>query len=95
MREGWWNPGVCKRHTTPKATLSAKVVWGVARNGESSGKLRGRQRERGKYQVLESPDGPAPDGGPAGISRVRHPENGAGNGIRTRDFDLGKVALYH
>ena len=21
--------------------------------------------------------------------------NGAGNGIRTRDFDLGKVALYH
>ena len=22
-------------------------------------------------------------------------EDGAGNGIRTRDFDLGKVALYH
>ena len=22
-------------------------------------------------------------------------EVGAGNGIRTRDFDLGKVALYH
>jgi hypothetical protein len=22
-------------------------------------------------------------------------EFGAGNGIRTRDFDLGKVALYH
>ena len=22
-------------------------------------------------------------------------KNGAGNGIRTRDFDLGKVALYH
>ena len=22
-------------------------------------------------------------------------DNGAGNGIRTRDFDLGKVALYH
>jgi len=21
--------------------------------------------------------------------------HGAGNGIRTRDFDLGKVALYH
>ena len=21
--------------------------------------------------------------------------DGAGNGIRTRDFDLGKVALYH
>ena len=25
----------------------------------------------------------------------RATENGAGNGIRTRDFDLGKVALYH
>ena len=31
----------------------------------------------------------------------RHPspetraKGGAGNGIRTRDFDLGKVALYH
>ena len=22
-------------------------------------------------------------------------DDGAGNGIRTRDFDLGKVALYH
>ena len=26
---------------------------------------------------------------------IRGRENGAGNGIRTRDFDLGKVALYH
>ena len=25
----------------------------------------------------------------------RRAQNGAGNGIRTRDFDLGKVALYH
>ncbi len=25
----------------------------------------------------------------------RRKEDGAGNGIRTRDFDLGKVALYH
>ena len=25
----------------------------------------------------------------------RYGEIGAGNGIRTRDFDLGKVALYH
>jgi hypothetical protein len=28
-------------------------------------------------------------------SRVRRAKDGAGNGIRTRDFDLGKVALYH
>ena len=26
---------------------------------------------------------------------LREEEVGAGNGIRTRDFDLGKVALYH
>jgi hypothetical protein len=26
---------------------------------------------------------------------VARAKNGAGNGIRTRDFDLGKVALYH
>jgi hypothetical protein len=26
---------------------------------------------------------------------LRREEVGAGNGIRTRDFDLGKVALYH
>ena len=31
------------------------------------------------------------------VGMVRHAmrEIGAGNGIRTRDFDLGKVALYH
>ena len=27
--------------------------------------------------------------------RRRRAKDGAGNGIRTRDFDLGKVALYH
>jgi hypothetical protein len=33
---------------------------------------------------------------PDSIGRThRREENGAGNGIRTRDFDLGKVALYH
>ena len=30
---------------------------------------------------------------PRGRARVDH-ENGAGNGIRTRDLNLGKVALY-
>ena len=28
-------------------------------------------------------------------ARSGEAEIGAGNGIRTRDFDLGKVALYH
>ena len=27
--------------------------------------------------------------------RIERGKVGAGNGIRTRDFDLGKVALYH
>jgi hypothetical protein len=27
--------------------------------------------------------------------RLSNKNSGAGNGIRTRDFDLGKVALYH
>ena len=31
--------------------------------------------------------------GPRGIDRGE--KDGAGNGIRTRDFNLGKVALYH
>jgi hypothetical protein len=30
-----------------------------------------------------------------GKSLRRRKDFGAGNGIRTRDFDLGKVALYH
>jgi len=30
-----------------------------------------------------------------GDREERRGEVGAGNGIRTRDFDLGKVALYH
>ena len=29
------------------------------------------------------------------VARQRRAKVGAGNGIRTRDFDLGKVALYH
>ena len=38
----------------------------------------------------------AKDGSPpVARSRFRRAKGGAGNGIRTRDFDLGKVALYH
>ena len=32
---------------------------------------------------------------PGGVQGAPPIEIGAGNGIRTRDFDLGKVALYH
>jgi hypothetical protein len=31
----------------------------------------------------------------ANRSSRKRAKGGAGNGIRTRDFDLGKVALYH
>jgi hypothetical protein len=29
------------------------------------------------------------------LAAKKRAKDGAGNGIRTRDFDLGKVALYH
>ena len=32
---------------------------------------------------------------PGPFAHYQHAKVGAGNGIRTRDFDLGKVALYH
>ena len=32
---------------------------------------------------------------PAQPTLAERAKTGAGNGIRTRDFDLGKVALYH
>ena len=40
-------------------------------------------------------DAQLPSNAIAGWRRIRRREVGAGNGIRTRDFDLGKVALYH
>jgi hypothetical protein len=43
-------------------------------------------------EVLQTSALPLGDGA-AGIGDEE--EVGAGNGIRTRDFDLGKVALYH
>ncbi len=41
-------------------------------------------------EVLQTSALPLGDGADKNVE-----ENGAGNGIRTRDFDLGKVALYH
>ena len=53
-------------------------------------------------EVLQTSALPLGDGAPwpnkrtAGMTRPSgDQEFGAGNGIRTRDFDLGKVALYH
>ena len=51
-------------------------------------------------EVLQTSALPLGDGADQVVAGV-HPrggrlrESGAGNGIRTRDFDLGKVALYH
>ena len=47
---------------------------------------------RGSGRVRSSGDNSAPVGQRWSASEE---EVGAGNGIRTRDFDLGKVALYH
>ncbi len=51
-------------------------------------------------EVLQTSALPLGDGADRKVlgERTRNPEAtgyGAGNGIRTRDFDLGKVALYH
>ena len=45
-------------------------------------------------EVLQTSALPLGDGAVDGLL-CRGEEVGAGNGIRTRDFDLGKVALYH
>ena len=44
-------------------------------------------------EVLQTSALPLGDG--ADQDCTREGKFGAGNGIRTRDFDLGKVALYH
>ena len=53
-------------------------------------------------EVLQTSALPLGDGADQDIRGILPPagaggkgEVGAGNGIRTRDFDLGKVALYH
>ncbi len=46
-------------------------------------------------EVLQTSALPLGDGAVWRESWPRRENNGAGNGIRTRDFDLGKVALYH
>ena len=46
-------------------------------------------------EVLQTSALPLGDGAVGRGGRERDEEDGAGNGIRTRDFDLGKVALYH
>ena len=45
-------------------------------------------------EVLQTSALPLGDGAVGVLVRYLR-EDGAGNGIRTRDFDLGKVALYH
>ena len=54
----------------------------------------GRAQESGAATNAEPPEAAK-----AQVRRAKRErtllKNGAGNGIRTRDFDLGKVALYH
>ena len=51
-------------------------------------------------EVLQTSALPLGDGARLNITALEESAknwsvSGAGNGIRTRDFDLGKVALYH
>ncbi len=51
-------------------------------------------------EVLQTSALPLGDGASLNITALEESAKnrsdiGAGNGIRTRDFDLGKVALYH
>tara|TARA_B100000029_G_scaffold47330_2_gene43456 strand:- start:66 stop:239 length:174 start_codon:yes stop_codon:yes gene_type:complete len=46
-------------------------------------------------EVLQTSALPLGDGALITKSVNQERDYGAGNGIRTRDFDLGKVALYH
>ena len=51
-------------------------------------------------EVLQTSALPFGDGASLNITALEknaknRSDSGAGNGIRTRDFDLGKVALYH
>ena len=46
-------------------------------------------------EVLQTSALPLGDGADRLCAGTAKGEDGAGNGIRTRDFDLGKVALYH
>ena len=49
-----------------------------------------------KASVGRSPAGTGRGRGPGRTEMSNgHRDAGAGDGIRTRDFDLGKVALYH
>ena len=46
-------------------------------------------------EVLQTSALPLGDGATRMTILLPEKRIGAGNGIRTRDFDLGKVALYH
>jgi hypothetical protein len=60
------------------------------------------KRERERHVMAPCPSSPTGSSEalaecrpPVGVQGPRRRKIGAGNGIRTRDFDLGKVALYH
>ncbi len=64
---------------------------GADREHELSGEQRVRSATDAPYEALRR----TTCVWPANRSPLARAKVGAGNGIRTRDFDLGKVALYH
>ena len=68
----------------------------MSKNPEARDAEQAKPAERAEARGTEPADGASvvkrAGAGTKGPPRLK---DGAGNGIRTRDFDLGKVALYH
>ena len=73
-------------------TVSGLLV-SIRMSGESSARVSRTPSAANEPRQLGCP--PSPFGYGVASRGPRRSKNGAGNGIRTRDFDLGKVALYH
>ena len=74
------------------------LVWrrpGGLRPSVSKDKVEAPSGFEPEMEVLQTSALPLGDGAETPLSTDQRKEDGAGNGIRTRDFDLGKVALYH
>ena len=101
---GCKSTGLPLRHAR-LALPGARVAVPSARSGAASAKATAPQAD---FQARAAEWVSGPHGAERAVAaRGRVPQltrvlqdatlgrNGAGNGIRTRDFDLGKVALYH
>jgi hypothetical protein len=80
------NAQLCPRGIQPRM---------IPRSTASGGAQSDRHEQRAKAARLRAFSASAVHPAIARLEFLRATADGAGNGIRTRDFDLGKVALYH